>query len=88
LLSPRPGRKFASGSITRRFRSADLDKDNDQARKTPAWKGATWRLDADGHHPIKLPIPETEWVEDWSPDGQWFVAGSVRERYPSVHQNR
>ena len=56
----------------------DLDKDNEKDRKTPAWKCETWRIDADGHNPIKLPIPDTTWVEDWSPDGQWFVTGTDR----------
>jgi beta-lactamase regulating signal transducer with metallopeptidase domain/Tol biopolymer transport system component len=59
-------------------RQEDLDKDNDKARNTPAWKCETWRMDADGRNPVKLPIPETTWVADWSPDGQWFVTGTDR----------
>lgn len=56
----------------------NLDKENDKDRKTPAWKCETWRIDADGSNPIKLPIPETSWVADWSPDGEWFVVGTDR----------
>jgi beta-lactamase regulating signal transducer with metallopeptidase domain len=59
-------------------RQEDLDKDNEKARKKPAWKDETWRIDADGRNPIKLPIPDTDSVEDWSPDGQWFVTCSDR----------
>jgi beta-lactamase regulating signal transducer with metallopeptidase domain/Tol biopolymer transport system component len=59
-------------------RQEDLDKNNDKTRTTPAWKCETWRIDADGRNPIKLPIPDSSWVEDWSPDGQWFVAGTDR----------
>jgi Tol biopolymer transport system component len=44
----------------------------------PAWKDETWRMDADGSNPTRLPIPDTDWVEDWSPDGQWFITGSDR----------
>lgn len=56
----------------------DLDKDNVKNRTTPAWRNETWRIDANGRNAVKLPIPDTDWVEDWSPDGQWFVAGSDR----------
>jgi Tol biopolymer transport system component/beta-lactamase regulating signal transducer with metallopeptidase domain len=55
-----------------------LDKDNEKDRKTPAWRDETWRIDADGSNPIKLPIPATDSVEDWSPDGQWFLTCSDR----------
>jgi Tol biopolymer transport system component len=47
-------------------------------RTTPAWKDETWRMDADGRNPVKLPIPDADSVEDWSPDGQWFVTCSDR----------
>jgi beta-lactamase regulating signal transducer with metallopeptidase domain len=56
----------------------DLDKDNEKDRKTPAWRDETWRFDAAGRGPIKLPIPDTDSVEDWSPDGQWFITSSDR----------
>lgn len=59
-------------------RQENLDKDNEKDRKTPAWKSETWRFDADGHNPIKLPVPDTDSVEDWSPDGQWFVTSTDR----------
>src|SRR5437763_1194988 len=41
-------------------------------------KSFGWRIDADGHNPTRLPIPATDSVEDWSPDGQWFVTCSDR----------
>ena len=56
----------------------DLDKDNVKDRTTPAWRDETWLIDADGRNPVKLPIPDTDAVEDWSPDGQWFVTSSDR----------
>lgn len=58
----------------------DLDKDNVKDRTTPAWKCETWRIDADGRNAVKAPIPDTDWVADWCPDGQWFVAGTDRHR--------
>jgi Tol biopolymer transport system component len=38
----------------------------------------TWRFDLDGKSRTKLPIPETDSVADWSPDGEWFVVTSSR----------
>lgn len=58
----------------------NLDKDNDKDRTAPAWRDETWRLDADGRNAVRLPIPETDAVADWSPDGQWFV--TVTDRHP------
>jgi Tol biopolymer transport system component len=39
---------------------------------------ATWKIDADGSQPSRLPIPEGDHVEDWSRDGRWLVAVSPR----------
>jgi len=79
-ISDKSGRPVWSpdGKYLVATRQVDLDKDNDKARAAPAWKCETWRIDADGRNPIKLPIPETTWVADWSPDGQWFVTGTDR----------
>jgi beta-lactamase regulating signal transducer with metallopeptidase domain/Tol biopolymer transport system component len=55
-----------------------LKKEGKKPRTAPAWKDETWRMDADGRNPVKLPIPDTDSVEDWSPDGQWFVTCSDR----------
>jgi Tol biopolymer transport system component len=44
----------------------------------PAWKDETWLMDADGANPVRLPVPDTDSVDDWSPDGQWFVTCSDR----------
>jgi dipeptidyl aminopeptidase/acylaminoacyl peptidase len=41
-------------------------------------KAETWRIDADGSNPVRLPIPDTDSVQDWSPDGQWLVTCSDR----------
>ncbi|HEX5442389.1 MAG TPA: M56 family metallopeptidase [Pirellulales bacterium] len=56
----------------------NIDKDPSQPRTAPAWHDETWRLDADGRNAVKLPIPDTDGVADWSPDGQWFIATSDR----------
>jgi Tol biopolymer transport system component len=37
-----------------------------------------WLVALDGSQPVKLPIPETDAVNDWSPDGQWLVTNSQR----------
>jgi dipeptidyl aminopeptidase/acylaminoacyl peptidase len=39
-------------------------------------QNATLKIDADGSHPVSMPIPGTDLVTDWSPDGQWLVAYS------------
>lgn len=39
----------------------------------------TWRFDLDGSKPVRLPIPETDEVDDWSPDGLWLVTVSDRQ---------
>jgi Tol biopolymer transport system component len=44
------------------------------------WTHHHWRMAADGSDAKKLPIPETDEVDDWSPDGKWFVA--VSDRHP------
>jgi Tol biopolymer transport system component len=41
----------------------------------------TWRVAADGSKTVELPIPSTETVWDWSPDGQW-LATTVALRGP------
>jgi Tol biopolymer transport system component len=38
-----------------------------------------WRVAADGSREERLPIPATERVLDWSPDGRWLVSFSLRE---------
>jgi len=38
----------------------------------------TWRFNADGSGATRLPIPETDEVDDWSPDGEWLVTSSDR----------
>jgi Tol biopolymer transport system component len=43
------------------------------------WQSQSWQMDADGRNAVKVPIPDTEGVCDWSPDGQWFVTCSTRE---------
>ena len=39
-----------------------------------------WIVNADGSAPRKLSIPQTEQVDDWSPDGSWVLAGSHRDK--------
>jgi dipeptidyl aminopeptidase/acylaminoacyl peptidase len=33
-------------------------------------------IDDDGSHPVRLPIPETDQISDWSSDGRWLVGVS------------
>ena len=54
----------------------------------------TWRFNADGSGATKLPIPETDEVDDWSPDGQLARDGlrpppAARQRLPALsHASR
>jgi RNA polymerase sigma factor (sigma-70 family) len=38
----------------------------------------SWRVTADGKEEVKLPVPNTDFIEDWSPDGKWFLTCSDR----------
>lgn len=44
------------------------------------WRHSNWRINADRTDLVRLPLPETDGVEDWSPDGQWVV--TVSDRHP------
>ena len=56
-----------------------VEKDSDKKPRTvPSWKDETWSMASDGRDVVKLPIPDTDSVDDWSPDGQWFVTSSDR----------
>lgn len=57
-----------------------LPEEGDKPRTKPAWKNQTWKMDADGRSPVKLPIPDTDTINDWSPDGTWFVTSSDRHK--------
>ncbi len=39
----------------------------------------TWRMNADGSGATRLPIPASDEVDDWSPDGRWVVTVSDRK---------
>lgn len=39
----------------------------------------TEQINLDGSGRTRLPIPETDEVDDWSPDGKWFVAVTNRK---------
>jgi hypothetical protein len=43
-------------------------------------EAGTWRVSRDGSGKTKLPIPESELILDWSPDGRWVLASSERDR--------
>jgi Tol biopolymer transport system component len=45
----------------------------DEVSRTPS-RYATWKIDDDGSHAVRLPIPDSDWVTDWSADGRWLVA--------------
>ena len=44
------------------------------------WRHSNWRINVDGTGLVRLPVPETDGIEDWSPDGQWIV--TVSDRHP------
>jgi Tol biopolymer transport system component len=55
-----------------------LPDEKDKKRTKPAWKDESWKIDADGGNPVKLDIPDTDSIDDWSSDGKWFVTCSDR----------
>jgi Tol biopolymer transport system component len=57
-----------------------IEKDSKEPSTAPVWHDESWRLDPDGGNTIKLPIPDTDAVADWSADGQWFVV--TTDRHP------
>ncbi len=42
------------------------------------WRIVTWRINADRTDRTALALPPTEYVEDWSLDGQWVATTSMR----------
>lgn len=52
-----------------------IKKDSKEVPRTE-----TWQIDPDGRNPVKLAVPDTDWVEDCSPDGQWFI--TITRRHP------
>jgi Tol biopolymer transport system component len=51
-----------------------------EVRGTQMTNMEAWVVNADGSDRRKLPIPETDQVDDWSPDGSWILAGSHRDK--------
>jgi RNA polymerase sigma factor (sigma-70 family) len=51
-----------------------------RGKLTPAdaWQTETWQVNADGSGATQLAVPDTDFVDDWSRDGQWFVTSSDR----------
>jgi RNA polymerase sigma-70 factor (ECF subfamily) len=47
--------------------------------KREDFRWTTWRYRVDGSGRVKLPVPQTGQVLDWSPDGAWLVAVSGGE---------
>jgi Tol biopolymer transport system component len=54
-----------------------------EGRNAPT-KHATRIVNRDGSGVKRLAIPETDTVEDWSPDGKWLVAMSYRDDGPGI----
>jgi RNA polymerase sigma factor (sigma-70 family) len=44
------------------------------------WKDETWQYNAEGSGATRLPVPDTDAVNDWSPDGKWFL--TLTDRHP------
>jgi beta-lactamase regulating signal transducer with metallopeptidase domain len=59
-------------------------KMNDEGKKPkaekPIWTDETWKYSVDGSKKEWLPVPSTDGVEDWSPDGKWLLTCSDRHR--------
>ncbi len=47
---------------------------------TKPFRMESWIVNIDGTMPSKLPIPETDEVSDWSPDGSWVLTISRRDQ--------
>ncbi|HEY2826181.1 MAG TPA: M56 family metallopeptidase [Pirellulales bacterium] len=43
------------------------------------WRGAAWTFDLETEKSEKLPVPETDEVDDWSQHGDWLVTVSDRQ---------
>jgi beta-lactamase regulating signal transducer with metallopeptidase domain len=54
------------------------EEDKKETPEKPVWDVVTWKFSRDGGEKTRLPIPSTDFVNDWSPDGQWFVTTSDR----------
>lgn len=54
------------------------EEDRKETPEKPVWTVETWRHNLLGTVRIPLPVPETDFVDDVSPDGEWFVTSSDR----------
>lgn len=54
------------------------EEDEKEKPEKPVWKVETWRCNDQGDNAYKISVPETDFVDDWSPDGKWFVTSSDR----------
>jgi beta-lactamase regulating signal transducer with metallopeptidase domain len=54
------------------------EEDKKPTPEKPVWFVETWKVALDGSGKTWLPVPSTDFIEDWSPDGNWFVASSDR----------
>jgi dipeptidyl aminopeptidase/acylaminoacyl peptidase len=48
--------------------------------KGKGWRGEHWTIDLDTKDREKLPVPQTDQVQDWSPAGNWLV--TMSDRHP------
>ena len=60
----------------------ELDREEDKKKtpEKPVWKVESWKTDLFGNNRIRLDVPETDFIDDWSPDGKWFV--TFTDRHP------
>lgn len=42
------------------------------------WKFQSWTINPDGGKQVREPLDATDAVDDWSPDGKWFLTASDR----------
>ena len=49
-------------------------------------KYETWRLKLDGTDPVRVDLPPTDLVTDWSPDGSWLAMRSHTKEFASGTQ--
>jgi Tol biopolymer transport system component len=74
-----PGRIFDRGYLTGWSPdSKQIIVSDGKFEEGTGWKHEAWRMNANGTDVIKLSIPETDEVGDWSPDGKWIVTVSDR----------
>ena len=89
LDNPRKVLEVGGGPIWSRDGREIVTTDENGTPDEDGFTNVTWRANRDGTNLRKLPVPATDRVIDWSPDGQWLLTFRhfPKEGFPKEGKN-